>query len=293
MVDLHMHTKNSDGTDTVKNLLKLCEEKEIEIISITDHDTCKSYVDLEKFDWRSIYSGKIIPGCEITSSYKGRIIEILGYGVNPEVINEYMLNYYTPKHKLARKRYMASRLVKKLQADGFDIEMRDIDFSGFPEHQAYEYLKEHLEQAEQVYGKELLLSLKNFFRGAVVNPEHSLFVDLSKFSPTPEEAINLIRKANGIAVLAHPYQYAFDNTIDFLDEFFSKYPIDGVEVYHSTFTNEQMNEIEKWAKEHQMMVSGGSDYHGKTKPGYELGTGIDCNLNISRDIFYNWTKKRQ
>ena len=98
MVDLHMHTKNSDGTDNVKNLLKLCEEKKIEIISITDHDTCKSYVDMQKLDWRNIYSGKIIPGCEITTSYKGRIVEILGYGVEPEVINEYMLNYYT--HKL-------------------------------------------------------------------------------------------------------------------------------------------------------------------------------------------------
>ena len=91
MVDLHMHTKNSDGSDTVRNLLKLCEEKELEIISITDHDTCKSYEDIKKFDYKNIYSGKIIAGCEITTSYKGRIIEILGYGVNPEVINEYML----------------------------------------------------------------------------------------------------------------------------------------------------------------------------------------------------------
>ena len=90
MVDLHMHTKNSDGSDTVRNLLKLCEEKELEIISITDHDTCKSYEDIKKFDYKNIYSGKIIAGCEITTSYKGRIVEILGYGVNPEIINEYM-----------------------------------------------------------------------------------------------------------------------------------------------------------------------------------------------------------
>ncbi len=292
MVDLHMHTKNSDGSDTVKNLLKLCEEKGIEIISITDHDTCRGYLDIQKLDWKSIYSGKIIPGCEITTSYKGRIVEILGYGVEPAVINEYMLNYYTPKHKLSRKRYMASKLVKSLQRDGFDIEMRDMVFAGFPEHQAYNYLRDNLEKAEEVYGKELMVSLKDFFRGGVVNPNHKLFVDLSKFSPTPEEVINLIRKANGIAILAHPYQYAFDNTIDFLEEFSKKYKIDGVEVYHSTFTDAQMNEIEKWAHEHNMMISGGSDYHGTIKPGIELGTGINGNLNISRDIFYNWTKKR-
>ena len=292
MVDLHMHTKNSDGSDTVKNLLKLCEEKELEIISITDHDTCRGYLDIQKLDWKSIYSGKIIPGCEITTSYKGRIVEILGYGVEPAVINEYMSNYYTPKHKLARKRYMASRLVKKLQTDGFDIEMRDMVFAGFPEHQAYNYLLEHKEQAKEIYGEHLLESLKNFFRDGMVNPDHKLFIDLSKFSPTPDEVIDLIRKANGIAILAHPYQYAFDNTIEFLEEFSKKYKIDGVEVYHSTFTNEQMNEIEKWARAHNMMVSGGSDYHGTMKPGVELGTGINGNLNISRDIFYNWTKQR-
>lgn len=292
MVDLHMHTKNSDGSDTVRNLLKLCEEKELEIISITDHDTCKSYEDIKKFDYKTIYSGKIIVGCEITTSYKGRIVEILGYGVNPEIINEYMLNYYTPKHKLARKRYLASRLVKNLQRDGFDIELRDIDFSGFPEHQVYEYLVAHKEQAVQVYGEHIMESLKNFFRDGVVNPEHSLFIDLSKFSPSVDESIELIRKANGIAILAHPYQYAFDNTIDFLNEFIEKHKIDGVEVYHSTFTNAQMGEIEKWAREHNMMISGGSDYHGTVKPGIELGTGMNHNLNINRAIFYNWTKKR-
>ena len=292
MIDLHMHTKNSDGSDTVRNLLKLCEEKELEIISITDHDTCKSYEDIKKFDYKSLYSGKIIVGCEITTSYKGRIVEILGYGVNPEVINEYMLNYYTPKHKLARKRYMAARMVKNLQHDGFDIDMRDIDFSGYPEHQAYDYLKAHKEPAVKVYGEHLLDSLKNFFRDGVVNPEHHLFIDLSKFSPSVEETLALIKKANGIAILAHPYQYAFDNTIDFLNEFTEKYKIDGVEVYHSTFTNAQMNEIEKWAREHNMMMSGGSDYHGTVKPGIELGTGMNHNLNINRAIFYNWTRNK-
>ena len=209
-----------------------------------------------------------------------------------QTINEYMLNYYTPKHKLARKRYMASRMVKNLQRDGFDIDMRDIDFSGYPEHQAYDYLKAHKEQAVKVYGEHLLDSLKNFFRDGVVNPEHHLFIDLSKFSPSVEETLALIKKANGIAILAHPYQYAFDNTIDFLNEFTEKYKIDGVEVYHSTFTNAQMNEIEKWAREHNMIMSGGSDYHGTVKPGIELGTGMNHNLNINRAIFYNWTRNK-
>lgn len=290
MIDLHMHTKNSDGSDTVRQLLKLCEEKELEIISITDHDTCKSYIDMRKMDVKSLYSGKIIVGCECTTSYKGRIVEILGYGVNPDIINEYMLNYYTPKQKLARKRYMASRLIKNLQRDGFNIEMSDIDFSKFPEHQAYEYLRNNLEQAENIYGKELMSSLKNFFRDGMVNPNHKLFVDLSKFSPTVQEILDLIKRAEGIAILAHPYQYAFDNTIDFLNEFTSIYKLDGVEVYHSTFTDEQMKEIEKWARKKNMMISGGSDYHGTVKPGYELGTGINHNLNISKAIFHNWTR---
>ena len=65
MIDLHMHSTNSDGTDSVIDLLKKAEEKNLDYISITDHDTCNGYDELEKIDVKEYYNGKIIPGIEI------------------------------------------------------------------------------------------------------------------------------------------------------------------------------------------------------------------------------------
>ena len=61
MIDLHIHTNNSDGTDSVEELLKKAEELKLEYISITDHDTCESFNELKKLDINKIFSGKIIP----------------------------------------------------------------------------------------------------------------------------------------------------------------------------------------------------------------------------------------
>lgn len=61
MIDLHVHTNNSDGTDTVEELLKKAEELKLKYISITDHDTCAGYNELKKLDVSKIFSGKIIP----------------------------------------------------------------------------------------------------------------------------------------------------------------------------------------------------------------------------------------
>ena len=62
MIDLHMHTNNSDGTDSVKDILKKAQEKGLKYISITDHDNCNGYLELEKIDVKKYSNGKIVPG---------------------------------------------------------------------------------------------------------------------------------------------------------------------------------------------------------------------------------------
>ena len=94
MIDLHMHTTNSDGANTVEEILKMCEEHKLEYISITDHNTCKAYYD-EAFTNNNIFTGKIIKGCELNAEFQGRSIEILGYNINPDVIMEWREKYYS------------------------------------------------------------------------------------------------------------------------------------------------------------------------------------------------------
>ena len=84
MIDLHIHTLYSDGDKTVEEILKMCEKKHIEYISITDHDTCKQYQD-EILKANTIFSGKIIKGSELHAMFQNENIEILAYNIDPNI----------------------------------------------------------------------------------------------------------------------------------------------------------------------------------------------------------------
>ena len=94
MIDLHIHTIYSDGDKTIEEILKMCEEKKLEYISITDHDTCKQYED-ETFNNNKIFTGKIIKGSELHAIFQNKNIEILAYNVNHNIINEWCKKYYS------------------------------------------------------------------------------------------------------------------------------------------------------------------------------------------------------
>ena len=267
MVDLHMHTTNSDGTDTTEELLRKCEALKLKLISITDHDTCAAYEDIKKMDLKSIFTGEIIPGCELTTSYKGRVIEILAYQINTDIINAWRKKYNTPQKKLAKRHYIANQLLPILKEKGLELDKSEIDFTQPScERVIYNLLAKERKKAESILGVNLMKSVKNFFRDGVSNPESDIYVDTTMFMPSVEEVLKLIKKSGGMSFLAHPYQYAFKDTFEFLNEFISEYKVDGVEAFHSTFTEEEMKKLYKWATLNNLLVSGGSDYHGLNKP---------------------------
>lgn len=82
MIDLHMHTTYSDGTESCTTVLKKCQEKNLNYISITDHNTALAYKELETLDVKSLFSGKIVPGIELNTKALNIPIEILGYGID-------------------------------------------------------------------------------------------------------------------------------------------------------------------------------------------------------------------
>ena len=108
MIDIHMHTIYSDGDKTVEEILKMCEERKLEYISITDHDTCKQYED-EALKNNKIFSGNIIKGTELHAVFENKSIEILAYNINPTIINEWCEKYYSEdklkeQQEICRKR---------------------------------------------------------------------------------------------------------------------------------------------------------------------------------------------
>ena len=124
MIDLHMHTSYSDGTCSVENILKEAEEKKLECISITDHDTCLAYRKIDNL--RKIYSGKIIKGCELKSIVEGTTIEILGYNVDTEKLNE-ELPKFAPTYEQINS-YESKELLRIFKERGYIIDEEKIHF---------------------------------------------------------------------------------------------------------------------------------------------------------------------
>ena len=97
MIDLHIHSTYSDGTYSVKEILKEAQEKNLEVISITDHDNVEAHEELKRMDIKKFYGGKVITGCEfkcVFSEYE-LPIEILGYGFELSVVEKFLNSYNT------------------------------------------------------------------------------------------------------------------------------------------------------------------------------------------------------
>ena len=100
MIDLHMHTSYSDGTDSLSELLDNAEKKKLEIISITDHDEIAAYIELNAHpDLRKKFSGVIIPGAELKTVYHSVPIEVLAYGIDYQKLKIHKIDQETLQTK--------------------------------------------------------------------------------------------------------------------------------------------------------------------------------------------------
>ena len=181
MIDLHIHTHYSDGDKTVEEILKMCEEKKIEYISITDHDTCKQYED-EVFKNNTIFSGKIIKGAELHAMFENENIEILAYNIDPKVINEWCENYYSDKI-LGRQQYILyQRLLDICDKHGLIYNENRIKkptkVHEYVENPIYEELLNHNENHRILV--DFAQSLNPFFRKGFANPATSSFLNYAK-----------------------------------------------------------------------------------------------------------------
>ena len=104
MIDLHIHTTNSDVTYTPIEILKKAEEKGLKYLSITDHDTCKSYYDLKEINIKDYFSGTLINGVELKCIYNGRNIDVLGYRFDLDKMNNWLTEFYKDKTRVKTQR---------------------------------------------------------------------------------------------------------------------------------------------------------------------------------------------
>jgi predicted metal-dependent phosphoesterase TrpH len=286
MIDLHIHTTSSDGSDEPIDILVKAQQLGLKYISITDHDSLGAYKKLKNIKVNNYFEGTIVPGCEFSVVHHGKPIEILGYGIDLETINSTGIvsdekflereNEYIKKMMGVCKnlglKYSDTLSVKS--AKYFATQLIHADLRKYPEN------KKH-------FSKEIWESVNAFYRTCVNDENSPFFLNQTKNYPTVQETANLIKKAGGKAFLAHLYGYFAADYEEFLNSIVSLNALDGIECYHSLHEMDKTNYLLKYCKERDLYTSGGSDYHGTFKPTVRLGESIN-GVKIPYEILEPW-----
>ena len=289
MIDLHTHTLHSDGADDVLTLLRQAQQKGIEYLSITDHNSVAAYRTPEMKDCGRYFEGKLIFGVEITCMYCGEVVEVLGYGFDLDIM-EQQLEQHTLAFEEKQNREF-ELLCKAFSKAGAVFDKSKVLFDPKKESCRKAFMKglaSHPENDALFSFVKSRESSKSFTRNEIYNPQSRLYVDESELYPDVCTAVKMIHESGGKALLAHLYEYSHAEEFRAqLDDIVSCFSLDGIECAHSSFSAEQISDLEMFCNKRKLLKSGGSDYHGARKPDCEIGIGRGT-LCISADYLGNW-----
>jgi 3',5'-nucleoside bisphosphate phosphatase len=258
-LDLHLHTVHSDGSLTPREVIALAHKAGVTALSITDHDITTAIPEATTAGHS--FGIEVIPGVEISSLSGESEIHVLGYFLNwrDPHLNERLTALRESRHR------RNPLIIEKLQGLGIDITYEEVralagtDSVGRP----------HI--ARVLMNKHVVTSAKEAFDRflAYGKPAYT-----PRELPSPAEAIAWIKAAKGLAVLAHPtWVKNTEGTLTDLLRQLKADGLDGVEVHYSTHTPRQTREYLSLAKQVNLLVTGGSDFHGLTKPDIDVGIG--------------------
>lgn len=286
VIDMHSHTTYSDGELTPSELIKLAIEKRVGILGITDHDTLEGVKKIDRSDSLIIESGiQVINGIELSAKVpKGRM-HILGYDID---ISDKNLNAKMEELKDISINSVLS-IMEQIKRDyGITFKHNDIKDLVNSEHNLG---RPDLAKLCVKYG--YASSVRDAFDKYLIEA-YNKTRGTRKGLPY-EECLDLILKSNGIPVLAHPKSLELsEKEFLILLKKMIKSGLKGIEIYHSSHTKEEMEFYLKVANEYNLLISGGSDYHGPTvKPDIDLATGKNNNLNIKSLTLVNYLNSRK
>ncbi len=256
MVDLHVHSKCSDGALTIHELLKLAKERQMEEIAITDHETViniSNYQELEKE-----YAIRIIPGIEIPTSVKG--LHILGYGIKKIAMLESFVNTFKSLNK-----EVAERTIKILNQYGIDISIEQVEkimtSSILTKRDIVQYMvfKGYASTTYEVY--------QNF-----IGRGNKAYVPLKKIQP--EAALDVIEKSGGISVVAHPSSLPKDTDFNVLIPYLKMLGVKGIETNTVRNNFKERKFFSELAKRYELFETAGTDFHN-TIDGSMLGIDVE------------------
>ena len=252
MIDIHTHTTCSDGTDSPRELVNKAIVQGLEVLGITDHDTTAGWAEATETLRGSL---QLALGSEISClTNDGVSVHMLGLLFDPEHEEMQRVLEETRDGRLPRMR----KMIEKMRAEGMDISIEDVE-QAMPTGATMG--RPHL--ADALVAKKIVKSRDEAFVDLLHN-ESRFYV--SHAAPTPVEAIALIRRAGGVAVIAHPFASHRGQILK--PEDFSELVaagLNGIEVDHRDQNPDERAMLRTIAHELDLVITGSSDYHGTGK----------------------------
>lgn len=252
--DLHTHSTASDGTNTPAVVVKLAKEAGLAAVAITDHDTMAGCAEAAAEGDR--IGIQVIPGIELSTAMNGRDIHILGYWCDPNDVKW--------KERLKLQQSFRGRrnlmMIERLQELGIAVTLEEIIAialrSGKKADSEEQIGRPHI--AEALIERGVVHDMKEAFDrylgehgAAYCNPPR----------PTPFQAVDWIREAGGVCVIAHPGLYGDDASVEEI----IKHGVHGIEVHHSDHSVEDELRYTALAERYGLVATGGSDFHGEKR----------------------------
>ena len=270
MVDLHVHSTFSDGTFTPAQLVDYAMKKNLTAFALTDHDTVDGLtaaLDYARHLRETLPEAEcarvpeIVPGIELSTDEDGSEVHVVGLFINhrSQEFAEYLRDFLESRDNRNKK------MCEKLREQGFDVTYEAL-LERFPDSVL---TRAHFARFLLEHG--YVRSIKEAF-DRYLGDRCPCYVPREKI--TPAQAVELILKAEGIPVLAHPILYHLsDARLDSLVGRLKEKGLMGIEAIYSSYSPSEERQIRSLAAKYGLLISGGSDFHGENKPGLDLGNG--------------------
>ena len=259
LIDLQAHSTASDGSLSPAEVVQLARKNGLRAIALTDHDTIDGLE--EALNEGFLQQVEVVPGIEISAEFINGTMHVLGYYVweGRDRLNKAL-------ERLQRARFERNPLmIRRLNELGLDITMEEVTaFAG-----GGQVGRPHVARA--LLEKGYVSSMKEAFDLYLAKGKPAYE---EKFRFPPSEAISMIRKAGGVPVLAHPFTLDLNwSDLEFLVKQLVEQGLEGIEVFSPEHTPDQERFYRQLALDHNLVITGGTDFHGDNKPGIDLGRG--------------------
>ncbi len=285
-IDLHTHSTASDGSLTPAELVRAAHAAGLQALALTDHDTAAGLPQALQ-EGRRI-GLEVVPGCELSVTTKRAKMHILGLWLPPV---PHKLN--AAMSELRERRHQRNHvIIEKLNALGLEISYEEVQVfaaQASPAADAGEGSVGRPHIARLLFQKGMVTSIDEAFarylgnHGKAYAPKQVL---------TAADAVRLLKEEGATVIMAHPFQFGLNR--DQLAEeilFLKDLGLDGIEVYYNDHSPSKVEMLLKMAKQFDLAVSGGSDFHGVSKPDIRLGVGKGS-MFVPRDVLERLKESR-